>query len=134
MLASVLNDPSRVRGVTDSWMERVLAQVVATPWMPAVVLQQPILVGERTYRLDIAVPDLMLGIEAHSRSFHWGPGKEDADNVRDLAISGAGWQLLYVTWSQLHDPDGFVESLRMIATARATQLGVRLRGSSVRIG
>ena len=130
MLASVLNDPRRVQGVTDSWMERVLAQLVATPWMPPVVLQQPVTVGDRTFRLDIAVPDLKLGIEAHGREFHWGHGKEDADNVRDLAISGAGWQLLYVTWAQLQDPDGFVESLAAVARARASQLGVSQLGLS----
>lgn len=134
VLASVMKDPSRVSGVTDSWMERVVAQLVATPWMPPVVLQQPVAVDGRTFRLDIAVPELMLGVEAHSRAFHWGPGKEDADNVRDLAVSGAGWQLIYVTWSQLQDPEGFVASLAAVARTRARQLGVSLPESSVRTG
>jgi len=134
VLVSVLNDPRRVQGVTDSWMERVTAQLVSTPWMPPVVLQQPVCVGDRTYRIDIAVPDLMLGIEAHSREFHWGPGKEDADNVRDLAISAAGWQLLYVTWAQLQDPDGFVGNLAAVARVRAAQLRVPLGKADVRSG
>lgn len=134
MLVSVLNDPRRVEGVTDSWMERVTAQLVATPWMPPVVLQQPVCVGDRTYRLDVAIPDLMLGIEAHSREFHWGPGKEDADNVRDLAISAAGWQVLYVTWAQLQDPDGFVGNLAAVARVRAAQLRVSLGEAHVRSG
>lgn len=102
--------------------------------MPPVVLQKPVTVGDRTLRIDIAVPDLKLGIEAHSREFHWGPGKENADNVRDLAIGGAGWQLLYVTWAQLQDPDGFVDSLAAVAQARASQLGVSLRMPSVTTG
>ncbi len=128
LLAAVMQDPRRVQGVTDSWMERVVVQLVATPWMPPVCLQQPVAVDGRTFLIDIAIPELMLGIEAHGRSFHWGPGKQDADNVRDLAISGAGWQLLYVTWAQLQDPAGFVDSLAAVAQARAAQLGVSLPG------
>lgn len=55
-------------------------------------------------------------------TFHWGPGKEDADNVRDLEIASAGWQLLYVTWTQLQDPDRFVELVTRTVRTRRIQL------------
>lgn len=123
-LAAIIDDPRRVRGVTDSWIERVTAKLIATPWMHPVELQHRVVIEGRTFLIDVAVPDLLLGIEAHGRSFHWGPGKEDADNVRDLMFGTVGWKLVYVTWSQLLDPDEFVRLFLLTACARAEQLGV----------
>lgn len=122
-LVRVLADPKRVAGVTDSWMERVMAGIVAGGRLPMPVLQHEVVADTRRFRLDLAFPELRLGVEAHSRTFHFGPGKEDADNVRDLALSAEGWHVLYVTWSQLRDPDGFVTQLERVAEARRQQLG-----------
>ena len=123
-LREVLDDPRRVNGVTDSWFERAVADLVALPWLPPIKLQHEVVTDSVRYRLDIACPALKLGVEAHSRTFHWGAGKEDADNVRDLALSAAGWQLLYVTWSQIGRPDTFVSQFAAAARARAELFGV----------
>lgn len=125
-LEQLRSAPSRIRGVAESWLERVVANLIALPWMPPIVLQHPITVDARTFRIDVACPELMLGVEAHSRTFHWGQGKEDADNVRDLLIGSLGWKLLYVTFSQLRQPDEFVRLFTASARARASQLGVAL--------
>ena len=125
-LERIRNDPRRAAGVTDSWMERVVAKLVALPWMPPIELQHQVTVDGRHFRLNIACPELMLGVEAHGRSFHRGAGKEDADNVRDLLIGSVGWKLLYVTFSQLQHPDEFVRVFSAIAKTRAAQLDVRL--------
>jgi len=123
-LAKILDDPKRVDGVTDSWFERVIADLCARSDMPPLELQHGVEVDDATYRLDLAFPALRLGIEAHSRSFHWGPEKVDADNRRDLALSAAGWHILYVTWSQLRDPEGFVNDVaRVLAARRAAFAG-----------
>ncbi len=108
------------------WLERVVAKLVALPWLPPIVLQHPVTVDGRSYRIDTACPELMLGIEAHSRSFHSGRGKEDADNVRDLHLGTAGWEVLYVTHAQTKDPEAFIELFSKIAATRAEQLGLRL--------
>jgi very-short-patch-repair endonuclease len=129
-LEEIRDHPKRAAGVTDSWMERVTAQLIAVPWLPPIVLQHPVEVDGRRFRIDIACPELLLGVEAHGRSFHWGAGKEDADNVRDLHIGTQGWQLLYITFSQLRQPDHFVRLFAATARARATQLGVALHHSS----
>ena len=129
VLAAVRNDPRRVAGVTDSWMERVVSQLVALPWMPPLELQHCVTAMGRAFRLDIGVPELKLGLEAHGRTFHWGPGKEDADNVRDLVLAAEGWKLVYVTWSQIRDPDEFVRLFAATARVRAEQLGIRLRAA-----
>ena len=120
-LAKILGDPRRIARPTESWFERVVADLVAGECFPPVELQYPVAANGQQYRIDIALPTIRLGIEAHSRTFHWGPGAADADNQRDLLLSGAGWQLLYVTWSQLHDPSAFVDQLtRVVAARRAT--------------
>ncbi len=122
VLIDVMCDPKRVRGATDSWMERVVAQLLANPESPPLSLQHAIEVNGRRRRVDLAIPSIKLGIEAHSRTFHWGPSKENADNVRDLEIATAGWQLLYVTWAQIHDPDRFVKLVMRTIRVRHGQL------------
>ncbi len=123
-LRRVLNAPHRVIGVTDSWMERLLANLASVPGLPPLELQVTVTIGGKTYRIDVGFPTIRLGLEAHSRTFHFGPQKENADNVRDIAFASAGWQLLYLTWQQIHDPDGFALQLGEIARRRALDLGL----------
>ncbi len=118
VLAKILGDPKRVDGITDSWMERLVANLVARVGVPEIAVQYPVSVGGRDYRLDVAVPSIKLGLEGHSRKFHWGPDREDADNVRDFDLAAAGWELLYITWSQLSDPDALVDRIARVAKAR----------------
>ncbi len=110
------------------------ASLIAVPWLPDFTLQHEVVTRDRRFRIDIACPALKLGVEAHSRTFHFGAGKEDADNVRDLALSSQGWQLLYVTWSQIQDPDTFVRSFADAACARAELLGIELPALRSNIG
>lgn len=123
-LVAILEDPRRLAGVTKSWMERVTAKLVSLSWLPPFELQHEVTVDERRFRIDIACPELLLGVEAHGRRFHWGVGKEDADNVRDLVLGTVGWKLMYVTHSQLLDPDEFVRLFAATARCRAAQLGL----------
>ena len=119
-LSKVLNDPRRTAGRTESWFERVVADLLARKDLPPLELQYPVTVNSDRYRIDVAIPSVRLGIEAHSRTYHWGPEAADADNRRDLALSGAGWQLLYVTWTQLDEPTIFVEQVARAVAARRT--------------
>ena len=48
--------------------------------------------------LDLAFPTLRLGVEAHSRQFHFGRGAEHADEDRDHRLARCGWEVLYVGW------------------------------------
>lgn len=125
-LERLLADPKRVAGVTDSWFERVVTGLVALPWLPPIELQHEVATSRGRYRLDIACPDLLLGVEAHSRTFHFGPRAQDADNIRDLHLTAEGWQLLYVTWAQVQRPTSFVELFASAARRRAELLGVDL--------
>ncbi len=122
-LDRALADPRRHRGVTDSWFERVVAGLLRRRDLPPIETQYEVEIDGRRYRIDIAIPEVLLGVEAHSRQFHWGPDATDADNVRDLHLSTAGWQLLYVTWWQSQHPDEFVDHI-VAAVHRRLALGL----------
>jgi len=125
-LRRVLDDPKRARGVPESWFERVITRLVTLPWLPPIELQHEVVTNNGRYRLDIACPQLKLGVEAHSRSFHWRSDQADADNVRDLALTAEGWHVLYVTWAQTKQPTEFAQQYAAAARARADLLGVDL--------
>lgn len=124
-LAALLTDPDRLAAPTESWLERVVADLLAVADLPPLELQYPLAVGPRRFRLDLAMPSIKLGVEVHGRTYHWGLDREDADNVRDLLIGSEGWQLLYVTRSQLADPVGLVRQVVEVARTRQRQLGLR---------
>ena len=125
-LQRLLEDPKRIDGVPESWFERVVAGLVVIPWLPPVRFQHVVETSGGRHRLDIACPELQLGVEAHSRTFHWGADRADADNVRDLHLSAEGWHVLYVTWSQVRQPELFIKQYAAVARSRAELLGVDL--------
>lgn len=125
-LKQVMADPRRAAGLAESHMERITSRLLAVPDLPPLVLQHEVEVEGRRFRLDMACPELLLGVEYHSRTHHWGRGKADADNVRDLLIASLGWKVIYVTHLQVRNPDELVRLFRLTAQAQARQLGVAL--------
>lgn len=122
-LARVLSHPARLPGRAESPMERLAARLLANADLPPIELQHEVVVGGRHYRIDLAMPSIRLGIECHSRRFHWGRSRSEADNERDLELGTVGWELRYVTWAQLQDPDRFVAQVAQIAALRRQLLG-----------
>ena len=47
---------------------------------------------------------MRLGLEAHSRRFHFGPDAERHDEDRDIAAARCGWELLYLGWYATNCP------------------------------
>ena len=84
--------------------ERKLFRVLADHGVRTPVRQHPVSVEGQRFYLDFAYPDLMLGVEAHSRKHHrdnlddW-----ERDQARHAALSRAGWMILYITWRRLQD-------------------------------
>ncbi len=120
-LDRVLADPRRYQGVTDSWFERVVAGLLLRRNLPPIETQYEVVINGRVYRIDIAIPEVLVGVEAHSREFHWGPDSEAADNNRDLEFTSIGWQLLYMTWWQSKHPDQFVDHIVATVQTRLRQ-------------
>lgn len=83
-----------------TWFEELLALCLDDPTLPDLVLQHPIrdASGRVVARADIAFPSVRLGLEAHSREFHFGPIAEPLDEDRDIAAGLCGWELTYLGW------------------------------------
>jgi hypothetical protein len=75
-------------------------------------------------RLDFAYPDLKLAIE-YDGAWHGRPGELGRDRSRLNRLFAAGWEVVFVTAADMHDPDGL---LRRIIRARARRSALVQRG------
>ncbi len=103
LLAEARSQPT-VRG---SWFERLVEDCLRSPDLPPLVRQHA--VRDRDGRLagilDLAFPSIRLGVEAHSRQFHFGYEAEHRDEDRDHRLARCGWEVLYVGWQGARCPE-----------------------------
>lgn len=106
--------------VPESWLEELLAACVADPALPPVIPQYEIrdAGGVLVARTDLGIPAVRLGLEGHSRQFHFGPMQEPLDEQRDLRVAACGWELLYLGWYAAHRPDQVARRVREVVRAR----------------
>jgi hypothetical protein len=107
--------------VPDSWFEELLALCLADPALQPVEPQFPIrdAAGRIVARTDIAIPSVRLGLEAHSRKFHFGPDAEPLDEQRDIRAAKCGWELLYLGWyAAAHRPAEVLAIVKDVVAAR----------------
>ena len=102
----------------ESELERRLWDLlVQLPGPPPVAQYEVRLPSGRRARLDVAYPDVKLGIEADSYVHHSTPSDWASDHTRRNALIAAGWRILPVTWDDVsRDPDGVLE---LVQRARA---------------
>jgi very-short-patch-repair endonuclease len=114
-------DPS-VRG---SWFEKLVEDCLRSPALPTLVRQHRVHDehGRLAGILDLAIPSLRLGVEAHSRRFHFGPSPERADENRDHRLARCGWEVLYVGWQHTKRPADLLSLVIDTAHHRRLQLG-----------
>ena len=114
--------------VPDSWFERLVERCLAIPGLPPWIRQHEVATadGQSIGRIDLACPALLLGVEAHSRQFHFGAGPESLDQHRDNRFSASGWELTYVGWYAAEEPAAVAAMIGSIAVRRASMLGVTL--------
>ena len=121
-----LLDRRRTGGrVPDSWFERLVERCLSIQGLPPWQLQFEAHddTGARLGRLDLACPDLMLGVEAHSKKFHFGQGPEALDQRRENRFATAGWHVAYVGWYDTEDPAVVARTIESIARRRVTLFG-----------
>ena len=113
--------------VPDTWFEELLALCLADPTLPELVLQYPICNedGRLVARTDIGMPAIKLGLEAHSRRFHWGPIFEPLDEDRDIAAAACGWELMYLGWYATKRPAEVLRAVKEVVRARKCELSQR---------
>jgi hypothetical protein len=106
--------------VPDSWFEELLAVCIDDPALSPVVPQHAIRnpAGRIIARTDIGIPSVRLGLEAHSRQFHFGPQLEPLDEQRDIRAAACGWELLYLGWYATFRPSEVLMMVKEVAAAR----------------
>ena len=107
-----------------TWFEELLALCLNDPSLPPMVMQQPIVdaSGRIVARTDIGFPSVRLGLEAHSRQFHFGPDAEPFDEDRDLAAARCGWELLYLGWYATKKPKQVLDLVNDVVAQRRVMI------------
>lgn len=106
--------------VPASWFEELLARCLADPELLHVVPQYEIRdEGGRLVAItDIGIPAVRLGLEGHSRQFHFGPDAEPLDEDRDVRAATCGWELLYLGWYATRRPAEVLAIVKAVVAAR----------------
>jgi hypothetical protein len=108
----------------DTWFEELIERLLRDPRIPPLVRQYEIrdASGRFVARPDLAIPSLRLGIEAHSRQFHFEPERGEADEDRDLRAGAVGWELVYLGWYAQRRPAEIVELIAQLCARRAAEV------------
>lgn len=113
----------------DTWFERLVEACVRIPGLPPWTRQHDVCddTGHLLGRVDLACVPLRLAVEAHSKQFHFGAGRESADQHRDDDLAAAGWDVRYVGWhAATRTPYHVARMIERVARRRAADLGVAL--------
>ena len=87
--------------VPDSVLEALFLQVVRDHDLPKPVLQYPVTVNGRQYRIDAAYPEVMLAIELDGADTHISPDALQRDLRRQNDLVEAGFSFLRFPWGDL---------------------------------
>jgi very-short-patch-repair endonuclease len=113
----------------DTWFERLVEACLRIPGLPPWTRQHEVRdeSGRLLGRVDLACVPLRLAVEAHSKQFHFGAGREAADQHRDDDLAAAGWDVRYVGWHAANrTPRHVAAMIERVARRRASDLGVEL--------
>jgi len=115
----------RVRG---SWFEKLIHECLRSRTLPELVQQYPIAdsTGRTICTVDLAIPDVKLALECHSRAFHTGTHAEIVDQRRENRAMLEGWQFLYLGWADRKTPPQAREYLERLVARRRLDLGTCL--------
>jgi very-short-patch-repair endonuclease len=104
VLQRLLVEARRHERPTESGLEVELACILDD--IPGLVRQFEVFDSAGTFvaRVDFAVPDARLAIEAHSRRHHFGPTAEARDLDRHQRLAACDWTTMYVTKREMSNP------------------------------
>ena len=96
-------------GCPETTFEDAIARLLMDAGRPEPELQHWVLTPGGRYRVDVAYPEFLVGIEGRSRAHHLTDEAFESDPLRDANLAIAGWIIIHVTWTQLQeDPAGVV--------------------------
>jgi len=81
----------------DSNLESRVFEALVAAGLPAPVRQQKVVVGSRTYYVDLSYPELLIAIEVDGFEFHRGRTSFDGDRRRQNDLVRGGWIVLRFT-------------------------------------
>ena len=112
-------DLYRRTGCPETSFEDAIRRLLIDAGLPEPKLQHWVSTPGGRYRIDVAFPELRIGIEGRSKAHHLTDEAFESDPVRDGELGIAGWIILHVTWAQLHDdPAGVVRRIRRALVSR----------------
>jgi hypothetical protein len=106
--------------LSESWLEELMVRLVESPGLPTLVRQHVVTDshGSLVARLDAAMPEIKLGLEGHSRQFHFGPINEAHDEDRDLRLATEGFEVLYLGWYATQRPAEVAQRIQVVVNER----------------
>jgi hypothetical protein len=107
------------RRLPASWFQRLTARMLQTRGL-AMVDEYPVhdLDGRVLARLDLALPELRIGVECQSWQWHGTPTAQADDARRRRRLRVLGWEIVDVWWSDLGRADEVAEELVYLVTRR----------------
>jgi hypothetical protein len=105
-----------------SWFQRLAAQLFTDAGLTTVD-EHPVHDGSRLLaELDLAIPELQIGIECQSWQWHGTPEAQRRDAARKRALRRLGWEIVDVWWSDLDRIDDVLATVRVIAGDRRLRM------------
>ncbi|MGH8975061.1 MAG: endonuclease domain-containing protein [Acidimicrobiia bacterium] len=106
-------------GCPETKFEDAIRELLAGAGLPEPELQHWVTANGHRYRIDVAYPELRIGIEGKSKEHHLNDLAFESDSVRDADLAIAGWIVIHVTWAQIRrDPAGVVRRIRQAISRR----------------
>jgi restriction endonuclease-like protein len=97
-----------------SWFQRLAARLLAEAGLETVD-EYPIYEGRRLLaQLDLAIPEMRIGIECQSWQWHASPAAQRHDAIRKRALRRLGWEIIDVWWSDLDRIDDVLATIRVV--------------------
>jgi REase_MTES_1575 len=101
-----------------SWFQRLAARVLSDAGI-GTVDEYPVYEGRRHLAdLDLAIPDLRIGIECQSWKWHATPEAQRRDATRKRALRRLGWDITDLWWSDLDRIDDVLATLLVVIAER----------------
>lgn len=101
-------------------MESRIRMAIVLGGLPAPVVQHPVSLDGRRYRLDLAYPELRLAIE-YDGELHRTQLRAHADLLREADLTRLGWTILrFDAHTTLHRPDHIADTVRAVIAGTAT--------------
>ncbi len=112
LLRALLDDRVGKR-LPRSWFQRLAKSILETSGLK-LLDEYPVLdpsTGRLLAELDLANPELAVGVECQSWRHHGSPSAQRKDLTRKRRLRALGWEIVDVWWSDLKRPDEVIEDL-----------------------